>query len=96
MFRPTTSLGARVAKGDTLGVISSPFSLGDVALSSPTEGIVIGSNRLPLVHEGEALFHIARFSESESVEQDVAAHESDIESDPLFDLDAITKDSDLA
>ena len=33
MFRPTTSFGARVTRGDTLSVISSPFSLEDSDLA---------------------------------------------------------------
>ena len=96
VFRPTTSLGTHVAKGDAIGVIASPFSSEDVVLTSPTEGIVICVNKLPLVHEGEALFHIARFSEDAAVEGELAAHESDIEADPLYDLEAITQDTDLA
>ncbi|HEY5647044.1 MAG TPA: hypothetical protein VIS76_13925, partial [Pseudomonadales bacterium] len=46
--------------------------------------ILIGLNNLPLVNEGEALFHIARFGEVEAVEGFIAQHEDDIASDPLF------------
>jgi hypothetical protein len=33
-----------------------------VPLISPCKGVVIGSTQIPLVHEGEALFLIARFT----------------------------------
>jgi hypothetical protein len=36
-------------------------------------GILIGQTRLPLVHEGEALFHVARFESNERVAEQVEA-----------------------
>ena len=55
-------LGSRVAEGDQLALISDP--LGDLqeAVLAPFDGIVIGCSRLPLAHEGNALFHLAAFS----------------------------------
>jgi uncharacterized protein len=61
IFRNFTPLGARVAKGDVLGAIASPFGDNAVDLLSPSNGIVIGKTNLPLINEGDALFHIARF-----------------------------------
>jgi uncharacterized protein len=61
IFRTYTALGSRVAKGEVLGAIASPFGDINVDLLSPTAGIVIGKSKLPLINEGDALFHIARF-----------------------------------
>ena len=61
IFRTYAALGSRVAKGEVLGTIASPFGDNDVDLYSPSSGIVIGKSKLPLVNEGDALFHIARF-----------------------------------
>jgi predicted deacylase len=61
IFRAFSALGSRVAKGDVLGAIASPFGDIKVDLLSPSSGIVIGKSKLPLVNEGDALFHIARF-----------------------------------
>jgi uncharacterized protein len=61
IFRTYAALGSRVAKGEILGAIASPFGDINVDLLSPTAGIVIGKSKLPLVNEGDALFHIARF-----------------------------------
>jgi len=69
ILRARTRLGARVKKGDTLGVVADPFGGQEVMVISPNSGIIIGMNNLPLVNEGEALFHIARFDDL----QDVAA-----------------------
>ncbi|MGA7799427.1 MAG: succinylglutamate desuccinylase/aspartoacylase family protein [Gammaproteobacteria bacterium] len=62
ILRATVALGARVAKGNVLGVIANPLGAHEVNVEAPASGIVIGRINLPLVNEGEALFHIARFS----------------------------------
>lgn len=61
------SLGEHVVKKQVLAQISSPFGevLGEV--SSTREGIVIGRQNIPLVQEGEAMFHIAYFNEPDEV-----------------------------
>lgn len=53
-------LGASVKKDDTLGIISDPFRPADEAVTAPDDGILIGRTNLPLITEGEALYHIAR------------------------------------
>ena len=62
VVRTLVSMGEKVSVGQTLAYISDPFGEHEEALSSGISGIVIGRARLPLVHEGEAVFHIARFS----------------------------------
>lgn len=61
LFRHLVPLGARVKKGQVLGMVHDPFTGEEHALQSRVSGIVIGRSHLPLVHEGEALFHVARF-----------------------------------
>jgi len=89
MFRPLCKLGVRVKKGDTLGVISEPFTSEEVVLTAVADGIVICVSNFPLVNEGEALFHIARFEKSRDVENEIASHESNIEDDRLFDIETV-------
>ena len=60
ILRHQISLGDEVALGQKLGVIGDPFGESETVIASPTEGVVIGRLNLPLVHEGDALFHIAR------------------------------------
>jgi hypothetical protein len=70
------TLGAQVSEGQQLGVISDPFSNGDktdTAIKSPCDGIVIGQVNIPLVYEGDALFHIAYFGEVEKVTEHLEA-----------------------
>ncbi len=89
LFRPLAELGRRVKKGDVLGVVSSPFSSIEERISSRVEGIVIGITRQPLVNEGEALCHVAVFSEAQSVEKNVLAHSAIIENDPLYGIEQV-------
>eukprot|EP00752_Nemacystus_decipiens_P017464 g15658.t1 len=83
-FQTTVKLGSRVESGQVLGVVSSPFTSEDTQVICRYEGILIGMNRLPLVNEGEALFHVARFGEVTAVEEEIGSHEQNIEADPLY------------
>lgn len=60
IFRSHVRLGARVKRDDLMGTVSDPFADGETPLLAHAAGIVIGRSRLPLVNEGDALFHIAR------------------------------------
>ena len=83
ILRVPQPLGTRVEKGGHLGWIADPLGDNDIAVESPTAGIIIGKVNLPLVNEGEALYHIARFGEpdmaAEAVErfQNAVGPESD-------------------
>lgn len=65
IVRNIKNLGDRVEKGDDLAEIGSP--LGEVfgMVKARRDGIVIGKQNIPLVQQGDAMFHIAYFSEEE-------------------------------
>jgi len=60
LLRAASPLGGQVRKGDVLGVIADPFGQNEVEVLAASDGIVIGKTNLPLVHEGDGLFHVAR------------------------------------
>ncbi len=62
VFRANVPLGAEVAKGQKLGMLSDPFGTEEQAVTASAKGIIIGRSNLPLVHEGEAVYHIGRVS----------------------------------
>lgn len=64
-------LGDRVLEGDVLAEIKKP--LGDVTsnIKSHADGIIIGKQNIPLVQEGEAVYHIAYFSKPQKVEASI-------------------------
>jgi predicted deacylase len=63
IMRPVAMLGQKIRKGQKLAMIADPFGQAETAVVSPWSGIVICVNNLPLVNEGEAIYHIARFDE---------------------------------
>jgi predicted deacylase len=69
IMRAQSGLGDMVHKGDTLGFISNPASQSDVEIKATTDGIIIGRSNIPLVYEGEALFHIGRSQKTALLEE---------------------------
>lgn len=66
MLRLDVLLGARVKKGDILGFVDDPNSGFICSIQAANNGIVIGRLELPIVHEGDAVYHIARFRDDMS------------------------------
>ena len=59
------NLGDKVEKNDPLAKIGSPFGEMFETVRAARSGIIIGKQNIPLVQEGEAMFHIAYFSEKD-------------------------------
>jgi predicted deacylase len=60
ILRTHVKLGEKISKDTRLATISDPFGDREQQVYSPYAGIVLGRTSLPLVNEGDALFHIAR------------------------------------
>lgn len=86
ILRAIVPLGARVKRDELLGVVADPFGGAETEIRAPASGIVIGRTNLPLVHQGEAVFHIARFEDTREVQEQLEAfqsiHEEAIGADP--------------
>lgn len=50
--------GHQVIKGETLGSIYDPGGRSRVAVTATRDGYILGHNNTPVVHQGDALFHI--------------------------------------
>ena len=59
MFRTLVKIGTNIKKGTVLGTISDPFGDFEKKVISKHDGVIICSNHSPLVHQGDAIFHIA-------------------------------------
>lgn len=79
ILRATNPMGHRIKKGDLLGFVSDPFGEAEFEVVAPVSGMVIGRTTLPLVHEGEAIFHIARFGELNEAESVLEHFQSQID-----------------
>lgn len=84
ILRASKSLGEKVTNNQVLGVISDPFGSTEETVVANGEGIIIGRTNIPLVNEGEALFHIAKFSDAESVQETVEVFQDEM--DPSTDV----------
>lgn len=80
-------LGDYVTKGDILATINNPFGKELDKVKSNAEGIIIGKQNIPLVQEGEAMYHIAYFKEPDEVMENLEALQVDLlpeEQSPLW------------
>jgi len=84
VLRTITPLGAQVEKGDVIGWVADPFGEKELQVEAIGSGIIIGKTNIPLVHEGEALYNIARFDEPDVASESLEAFqdEHDPENDP--------------
>lgn len=72
LMTPVKRLGKKVEKDELIAIIVDPMTLTETNVYSPISGIVIGMTRLPLVHEGEALFHIASVKRPNQISEQIA------------------------
>jgi predicted deacylase len=71
LLKTVKPLGARVKRYDLLALVDDPLGDNQTEIKAPFSGIIIGRTEIPLVHEGEAVFHIARFEDLGEAEERV-------------------------
>ena len=81
LFRKVCGLGQRVKRGEVLGLIDDALGGEEYEVIATASGIVIGCSEIPLVHEGEALFHIARFEDAREVAGQVESFQTELTPD---------------
>ncbi|GLP96292.1 succinylglutamate desuccinylase/aspartoacylase family protein [Paraferrimonas sedimenticola] len=76
-------LGDQVSKGEPLAIIGNSFGDTLGTINAHRSGVIVGMQKIPLVQEGDAMFHIAYFSEDEEViaEQIEAMHDELIQAE---------------
>ncbi len=72
LLRPLKSLGKTIEKDESIGIITDPLTMRETSLDSPIKGIVIGQTNLPMIHEGEALFHIASVEKAKEASERIS------------------------
>ncbi len=73
ILRAVAELGTHVEEGEVIGIVSDPFGENEAKVLATACGIVLSRTKLPLVYEGEALFHIAHFHEPSGVVEAIEA-----------------------
>lgn len=77
--------GDVVRKDDLVATIGDPFGHDEWELLAPKDGIVIGRTVMPVVNEGDALFHIATVRSADRAENAVDHITSHLDEHPLFE-----------
>ena len=89
LLRTFKSEGDIVTTGDVLAAISDPFGEAEAPLSAEIDGIIVGRAVMPVVNDGDALFHIATLRSPENAGTAVDELTLQLEEDPLLDEDDI-------
>lgn len=77
-------LGDHVLKGDILATISDLYGEELDRVTCNADGIIIGRQNIPLVQEGEAMFHIAYFHETHEVAESLGLWQDSLLPDENF------------
>ena len=59
MFKASITVGSEVKKNDVIGHITDPYGKFNYYVKAKNSGHVINVNELPIVYQGDALFHIS-------------------------------------
>ncbi len=71
MLRTIKALGDTVKENEIIAYIDEPLGDETFEVVSPFDGIIIGKSEIPLVQEGDAVFHIANFKNLEIAENKI-------------------------
>ncbi|MDX1808518.1 MAG: succinylglutamate desuccinylase/aspartoacylase family protein [Sulfurospirillaceae bacterium] len=78
ILRTVKALGDIVVKNEIIAYIDEPLGDNTFSIKTPFAGVIIGKSEIPLVQEGDAIFHIAKFGNLENAEDRMEHfHEND-------------------
>jgi hypothetical protein len=88
-LRTVKTIGAHVDRGDILGLVSNPFGDVETEIVANEPGLLVGRTNLPVVNEGDGLFHVARIRANDDPATTIDLLTGQLEEEPLFDEDEI-------
>ncbi len=71
ILRTALTSGTSIEAGQTLGGIADPYGKGEAEITAQDSGVLIGRTNLPVVNQGDGLFHIARVLDVDTAVQTV-------------------------
>jgi predicted deacylase len=87
ILRSLVATGAKVEAGEVLAYINDPLGENSQPVISPQSGIIVGKTNLPLVFEGEAVFHIAGYKYVDRMSDRIEAYHEELDPSPGDDSD---------
>jgi predicted deacylase len=67
ILRARKTIGDMIAVGEAVAVVSDPFGDREAEVRADKPGMIIGRTNLPIVNEGDALFHVAEIGPEREV-----------------------------
>lgn len=89
LLRTFRTTGEEVNSGDVVGIVADPFGQIETEVVAEQGGLIIGRANLPVVNEGDALFHVAKHSQTKTSEDKIGSLMDQLDAEPLFDEDEI-------
>ena len=89
ILRTFKTIGDSVQKGDQLGVVSTPYEQFEFDVTAPIDGLIVGRTTIPVVNQGDALFHVAAVRSQDDAEQIIGDIADEAAADVMFDEDEI-------
>ena len=97
ILRSFVPLGEKVETGQTIAIVADPLGEAETPIIAPANGVVIGRTNLPLVYEGDATFHIARYGRKvATVEKQVEAFQEAHQPDETGAIPSATDEAPIA
>jgi predicted deacylase len=87
MLRTIKALGDTVIQDEVIAYIDEPLGDDSFEILSPFNGIIIGKSEIPLIQEGDAVFHIAKFKDLDVADDKIEYFSEDaIEQSEFYEL----------
>jgi len=81
--------GALVRAGEVMAAVSDPFGEEERDILAPFDGLILGRAVMPVVNEGDAVFHLGRVASVRAAETAMGGLATQLDDDPMFDEDEI-------
>ncbi len=89
MLRTIKALGDIVQEGEIIAYIDEPLDDDSLEIKASFDGVIIGKSQIPLVQEGDAIFHIAKLKDLQIAEDKIEYFNEDaIEQSEFVELNA--------
>ena len=89
LLRVFRAEGDLVKAGEVLAAVSDPFGAREQEVTAPFDGLIAGRAVMPVVNEGDAIFHLAAVASLRRAGDAVGDMHAQLAGDPIFDEDEI-------
>lgn len=87
ILRTVKALGETIKKDEIIAFIDDPFEDNTYEVLALFDGVIIGKSEIPLVQEGDAVFHIAKFANLDLADDKIEYfHEDAIKQSEFYEL----------